>query len=93
MAFGLPNASDLNVIVANLGTIVANAGPEVAEAMKPIIEQIEAHAEALEDKAIAAEKEAEDPILQRLDRIIVLGEKFEGFSAGFDISVRPKATQ
>ncbi len=63
MAFGLPNAQDLNGIVANLGVIAASLGPEATEALKPIVEQIAGHADALEDKAIAAEVAAEDKLL------------------------------
>ncbi len=97
MAFGLPNAQDLNGIVANLGTIVASLGPEESAVITGAISQLSDHAEALETKAMADlltdAKAVEDPLLARLDKIIDIGAKFEGFAAGFDISVTPKPPQ
>ena len=90
MAFGLPNAADLNGIVTNLGTIAASLGPEATAAIQPIIEQIAGHADALEDKAIAAESTDEDKLLARLDRAIAILTKFEGYSNGFTVEVTPK---
>lgn len=90
MAFGIPNASDLNGIVTNLGTIVAALGPEETAVITQAIQQLSDHANALEDKAIAATGTAEDRFLQRLDTAIAVLEKFAPFAAGVRISVLPE---
>ncbi len=94
MAFGIPNASDLNGIVNNLATIVASIGPEAQGVVSAAIEQLGGHADALEDKAIAAEVAAEDKLIAAIkpltDLAATLNESLKSFDGTVTIKIGKK---
>ncbi len=87
----------LNGIADKLANVISGLGPAEAAVVTTAIDHLQTMGVALESKTMADlfadVKAVEDPILARLDKIIAIGEKFQTFAGGFDISVTPKPPQ
>ncbi len=96
MSLGLGDIdkATLTGIADKLANVITGLAPAEAAVVSTAIDHLQTMGVALETKTMADlftdAKAIEDPILARLDKIIDIGQKFEGFAAGFDISITPK---
>lgn len=89
MAFGIPSSQDLSGLVTQLQGLVTGAETQEQQIISGAITQLGAHADALADREAQIVKAAEDPVIDRLDKVIaIVSAGFEGTVGGIPFTLR-----